>query len=349
MPKISVIVPVYNTEKYLSRCIESVLGQTFTDYEVILVDDGSTDKSGVICDYYREKDRRILVVHRENKGVSSARNTALDIATGQFIYFLDSDDKIDEDLFERVLPNLENKYDMVCFQYMKHYEDGSEEKVVFGSGSFSLIDFEQKLEFVVDHLLFYKIGWEPWNRVYRKDIIDKYNIRFTEKIGFAEDLFFCLCYCLHSDSIIMMSDCLYHYYIHENSTMTSNAQTFKIDTMNELSKNVLRYLESFHEYSCFTKLYPIIHYLLLDIEFNRTNIEQIKSPKAIREYIYENVKDLNHLIKYYRAFLKDNKWFPPNMTALKYAEKRSLIKYIIDGNYVSLMVRNRYIYRFFKN
>ena len=92
MPKVSVIIPVYNVEQYLNRCIDSVLNQTYKDFEIILVDDGSTDKSGEICDVYAEKDSRITVIHKENGGLSDARNFGIDAARGDFLTFLDSDD-----------------------------------------------------------------------------------------------------------------------------------------------------------------------------------------------------------------------------------------------------------------
>ncbi|MBR0342878.1 MAG: glycosyltransferase [Oscillospiraceae bacterium] len=100
LPKISVIIPVYNVDKYLRRCLDSVRHQTYTNLEIILVDDGSTDKSGSICDEYAALDERILVIHKENGGVSSARNAGIDMAAGDYIGFVDSDDYIDEDMYE---------------------------------------------------------------------------------------------------------------------------------------------------------------------------------------------------------------------------------------------------------
>ena len=98
-PKISVIVPVYNVEKYLRRCVDSILTQTFTDFEVLLIDDGSTDGSGKICDEYAKKDKRVRVFHKENGGVSSARNLGLDNVRGRYVTFVDADDKISPDYF----------------------------------------------------------------------------------------------------------------------------------------------------------------------------------------------------------------------------------------------------------
>ncbi|MDT6814838.1 glycosyltransferase, partial [Enterococcus faecium] len=97
MCEISIIVPVYKVEKYLRKCVDSILAQTFTDFEVILVDDGSPDNSGKICDEYAEKDNRVRVIHKENGGLSSARNAGIDVARGKYLGFVDSDDYIDED------------------------------------------------------------------------------------------------------------------------------------------------------------------------------------------------------------------------------------------------------------
>ena len=102
MTRISVIVPVYNVEKYLSRCVDSILNQTFTDFECILVDDGSPDNCGKICDEYAKKDKRVKVIHKQNGGLSDARNTGLDIAGGEYIYFLDSDDYVEYNLLEKL-------------------------------------------------------------------------------------------------------------------------------------------------------------------------------------------------------------------------------------------------------
>ena len=123
--RISVIVPIYNTEKYLARCIESILCQTYTNLEIILVDDGSTDKSGDICDFYARKDNRVKVVHKKNGGLSDARNYGLKYATGEYISFVDSDDYITENLYTDLLPYMEQKYDMIKFKIAKVDEQGN--------------------------------------------------------------------------------------------------------------------------------------------------------------------------------------------------------------------------------
>ena len=115
-PTISVIAPVYNTEKYLPRCIDSILAQTFTDFELLLIDDGSKDNSGAVCDEYASKDERVRVFHKENGGVSSARNVGLDNAKGEWITFVDSDDWIAETMYQEMyeLATLENADIVYC-------------------------------------------------------------------------------------------------------------------------------------------------------------------------------------------------------------------------------------------
>lgn len=127
MPKISVIVPVYNAEKYLPECVESVLHQTLSDLELILVDDGSTDGSPALCDAYAGQDRRVRVIHKQNGGVSTARNAGLDVATGSYIAFVDSDDYIAPDMYEKLLAKaVEYTCDVVMCDCMKEHPDHSE-------------------------------------------------------------------------------------------------------------------------------------------------------------------------------------------------------------------------------
>ncbi|MBA1325633.1 glycosyltransferase [Enterococcus faecium] len=129
----SIIVPVYKVEKYLRKCVDSILAQTFTDFEVILVDDGSPDNSGKICDEYAEKDNRVRVIHKENGGLSSARNAGIDVARGKYLGFVDSDDYIDEDMYEILYENLKihdadiSSVELIPF-YGGRYKEKNKEK-----------------------------------------------------------------------------------------------------------------------------------------------------------------------------------------------------------------------------
>ena len=117
--KISIIIPVYNVEKYLRRCLNSIINQTYKDIEIILVDDGSTDNSGKICDEYKEKDNRIVVIHKENGGLSDARNAGIDIAKGKYIGFIDSDDFADIRMYEIIYNNFQMKKKFMEQKIMK--------------------------------------------------------------------------------------------------------------------------------------------------------------------------------------------------------------------------------------
>ncbi len=192
---ISVIVPVYNTEKYLNKCIQSILAQTYTDFELLLIDDGSTDSSGTICDTYAEQDSRVRVFHKENGGVSSARNLGLDNAKGEWVTFCDSDDTIKENYFQELFPKQNEDFVM----------DSSDER------SESLPDgFYVGKEMIKVALS----GWQilcPWGKLFNKNIVSKNNIRFDESVCLGEDKIFNLTYLLYSSSLRTSSTSLYKY------------------------------------------------------------------------------------------------------------------------------------------
>ena len=123
MPKISIIIPVYNVEPYLRRCIDSVLEQTMQDYEIVVVNDGSTDNSGSICDQYANQYDQIRVIHKQNGGLSDARNTGIKAATGDYILFLDSDDYLDTDALEKLWTGVNKNVDIIIGGYKKIYQD----------------------------------------------------------------------------------------------------------------------------------------------------------------------------------------------------------------------------------
>ena len=140
MPEISVIIPVYKAENYLCHCIDSILGQSFVDFELILVDDGSPDGSGAICDEYAKKDDRIRVIHQKNRGVSSARNAGLDAARGNWVTFIDSDDYVKKEFLEHLY---ECEYDLIIGGYEQSENlEGTTKKVYFASYEIHEMDRE---------------------------------------------------------------------------------------------------------------------------------------------------------------------------------------------------------------
>lgn len=210
-PKISVIVPVYNVEQYLHRCIDSILAQTFTDFELLLINDGSTDKSGKICDEYAKKDKRIRVFHKENGGVSSARNVGLDNAKGEWVTFVDSDDWVEINYFSDLM---KDNYiaDLTYFGCRFCFENDS--YTIYIPNEFYSQDketIEKQLGWLknnpqkVDYLGF------TWNKLFNRNIILKNHIAFTENLTLREDEVFTLMYARNIASLRVKAISLYNY------------------------------------------------------------------------------------------------------------------------------------------
>ena len=204
-PTISVIVPVYNAEKYLPRCIESVLAQTFVDWEMLLIDDGSTDASGSICDEYAAKDERIRVFHKENGGVSSARNLGLDNAQGEWITFVDSDDYIEENYLKSFEGNLDA--DLVVGNMI---EKGPQGNLLRNIPSGYHHPLKKALEGNLTKLAFQS----PWGKMFRGSLIKK--LRFDESMVTGEDHYFMLRYVYIAKSLRVLKienagECFSHY------------------------------------------------------------------------------------------------------------------------------------------
>lgn len=212
-PKISVIVPVYNVEKYLPRCIDSILAQTFTDFELLLIDDGSKDKSGEICDEYAKKDNRIRVFHNTNNGASAARNWGLDKATGEYISFIDSDDWIENTFYYDFFPVDKFNYDIYFQNYICHYADGTTECKDIKAFSAKNGEIGNAILYLMKEK---KFGW-TWIKLFKSSIIAKHNIRFDKDISLHEDEIFTLQYCKHIKSLYIQNKSNYHYYIYTNS------------------------------------------------------------------------------------------------------------------------------------
>ena len=180
----SVIIPVYNVEKYLAECVDSVLGQTFTDFELILVDDGSKDASGALCDAYAAKDPRVKVIHKENGGQSTARNAGVDAASGQYALFLDSDDFIRDDrFFEDVHAAMDDKTDIVVYRYVKHYEDRIDECGI----SLADIDPSDRVAFLKELVRRDAFFCSCWSKCTQMSILKENNIRFDTALS-CEDM-----------------------------------------------------------------------------------------------------------------------------------------------------------------
>ena len=226
MAQVSIIVPVYQVEKYLRQCIDSILAQTFTDFELILVDDGSRDQSGAICDEYSERDSRICVIHTENKGAAAARNAGLTRASGEYIAFVDSDDYISETMLERMCEVIRNsKCDLVICNFLHIFSD---EKDDF---SLPLQDMEISGREVLAHQKTqknYGVWTVVWNKLYKRKIFE--NLRFPEGKYFEDEFFSDQLY-LRCGSVHVVPDVLYFYRVWESSTMNTQKTINYLDSV----------------------------------------------------------------------------------------------------------------------
>lgn len=229
LPKISIIIPVYNVEKYLCRCLDSISAQNLTDWECILVDDGSLDGSGLICDEYVKKDSRFRVIHQKNSGVSVARNVGIKSALGEWIGFVDSDDWIEKETYQIVLKTAEqNNADLVQW------------------GGFITVgnkDVRKEL-YVTDFSLDQMDSDSPYGRIFymliRKEFLSINNITFPVDLSMGEDWIFAFnCYFKSHKIINIKNVAFYHYFLNPNSTchqMTKKNLYSQIDFINKFEK-----------------------------------------------------------------------------------------------------------------
>lgn len=231
---VSIIVPVYKVEQYLRDCVDSILNQTYRDIQVILVDDGSPDGCGVICDAYAEKDSRVLALHKENGGVSSARNLGLEYAEGEYLTFCDSDDLYMPDWIEMLVTAMETSgADAVVASHIRFYEDGTEEhKIIQNTGLHPFAADAEKNEYIFNQMLTPAHGWEIWSRLFRTDIVRTHGLRFCESCGnFAEDLGFTLMYLLYAGSTAAVDWPGYRYRIRSSSMMGKSTYNPKLGSL----------------------------------------------------------------------------------------------------------------------
>lgn len=285
-PIVSIIIPVYNADKYLEQCIRSVIDQTYNNLEIILINDGSTDSSGEICDKYTEIDGRIKVIHKKNEGVSIARNTGIEIAKGSYIQFLDSDDFLCTNATEVLVDAIQDGLsELVVGSYTMYYDD----EKIYKEGlkpfdkNINSIFVESYLESLAKHTTNVYFG-SNWNKLYNSKIIKNYSLRFEENENYAEDFIFNLKYLKHT-SVIKIID-----------TIVNN---YRVDSLNSLSKssrNTKRlWARSKDIYICFQDLF--IYYNLFEkfrIDIEGFLLSQIII--CIRNVFYE--KELRPLIRY---------------------------------------------------
>lgn len=242
-PLISIIIPIWNAEQYLLQCLDSLRLQTYKNLEILLIDDGSTDQSLVICQKQQQADPRMMVLHQKNAGASTARNYGLSLAKGEFISFLDADDWIDCDYVERLYDAmLQNKADCAICGYQLEYPQYSQKRVI----NKQILTQEEAIE----QMLFpTRYQGFLWNKIFSKTIISEHHLLFNEQIAYYEDMLFCAQYFSFCKKVICISYTGYHYRQHQNSAIYRSFSTEKFIT-NRLRS--IEYLGSILAY-CHTK------------------------------------------------------------------------------------------------
>lgn len=242
-PMVSIIVPIYNTEQYLRRCVDSILNQEYTDFELLLIDDGSRDDSGKICDEYAQKDERVRVIHKENSGVSDSRNCALDLAKGKYIQFLDSDDWITPDATRLFVRSAEEYHcDMVISDFYRvsgerlSSKGDIEEDGVLTQEEFAAHMMENPADFYYGVL---------WNKLYRREIIEQHHLRMDTKISWCEDFMFNLEYTLYAKVFYALHAPVY-YYVKRKGSLIS--QGMSISKTIKMKLNVFEYYNNFYKH-----------------------------------------------------------------------------------------------------
>lgn len=269
MAALSIIVPVYRVEKYLHKCIDSILDQTFKDFELILIDDGSPDECGKICDEYAHRDPRVRVIHQENKGLSAARNAGIDIAKGQFIAFVDSDDWVEANIYEVLIENIvkSNTDIAVCgirnfFESNPYKEDKRSEQI---RNMVLLKDQCFEMVFCKDDC----ISVAAWNKVYKKEIFD--DLRYP-KGQIYEDNFLILDVLSKCDHAFVTTAKLYNYRRHAESITGGRYREEEMDRIIASQKNYNIFKERYPQYLEYAEAYlykncfSILGKMILDMD-----------------------------------------------------------------------------------
>ena len=241
-PKVSIIVPIYNAEKTLKRCVNSILNQDYIDFELLLIDDGSKDSSGAICDEYAAKDARVRVIHKENSGVSASRNLALNEAKGEYLQFLDADDWITPNATRLLVESaVLNGCDMVISDFYRvigerlSHKGSIDEDGVLTREEFANLMMENPADFYYGVL---------WNKLYSRAIIEKYQLRMDPKISWCEDFMFNLEYIRHCENIFVLQVPIY-YYVKTKGSLVSQGMSLTKTIKTKMM--VLEYYTDFYK------------------------------------------------------------------------------------------------------
>lgn len=289
---ISIIVPIYKVEEYLPRCLDSIINQTYKDLEIILVDDGSPDKCGDICDKYAEMDNRIKVIHKKNGGLSSARNTGLEIASGDYIAFVDSDDWIEPNAYELLLDAIESMdVDIAIIGYRQ--TDGVLNQGDIQIGQNRLLNKDNLWDEILT-----KLNNASWNKLYKAKLLG--DTRYPVDLIHGEDLIFNLEYINRCDRGVINDTVVYNYFIRPDSITGSGFSDKKFMEIT-VKDEVLKMVEDLYpskrsvaEKFCFRARMNVLR----SMHKSRQEENYAVEIEKIREYIFRNYKNVSTTLRF---------------------------------------------------
>ena len=293
MPLVSIIVPIYNVEKYLKRCIDSILDQTFKDFELILVNDGSTDNSEDICKEYEAKDKRIKYFYQDNSGVSKARNKGIENSCGKYIQFIDSDDYVDE-IFLDVIVNRFRKdnSDIVFSGFYNEYDNGK----IYREKCYEKSIISENIQEYCLKLYRNDLFGYSCCKTFKSSIIKEFNLRFDENMSYCEDELFTCDYCKYIKRISIENRAMYHYidYKGNRTTLTSKKRD-EIFNRDKLFDSWFNLIGNYDKKYLDDKAYKTIKFLFFNevwsdksYKIRKKNINKIKET-SIMKYINNNI------------------------------------------------------------
>lgn len=246
-PLVSIIIPVYNTELYLKKCLDSIVGQTYKELEIICIDDGSTDESGMIIDEYAQNDLRIKVIHKENGGESSARNVGLKIMTGQYVGFVDCDDWLELDMYEQLVSSIvEKDVDMVASAWFKSFDENEIRIINQLPVSSEVLTREELLNYIYKRDYYRGFAY-MWNKLYKRSLFyNEYNslMMFDEDLVLGGDVLYLGKLALNTNSAYYLDKAFYHYY-QRNTSGCHTIDLRKRKDWLEAYKRLISYAEGY--------------------------------------------------------------------------------------------------------
>lgn len=333
MSDITVVIPVYNVEKYLKKCVDSVEKQTYKNFEVILVDDGSTDSSGELCDALAKENDNIRVIHQENKGLGGARNTGIKSCNTEYIMFLDSDDHIHPELLERCVEAIKkNNCDILLFDSVEIYEDGK-------IGTVRKADFKENEIFMPEEIKSISKDPTAWNKIYKTSLFKDNGIYYPNKVWY-EDLRTTPKLLVFAERVIKLESEPLYYYLQRSDSIMHTPDYDRI--VKERIAAVKDLCAFFKERSLFKEYSEMLEFIVIYHAFLLPCLEMYRKSGNYKKYLdilLENLKEKisNPLENPYLRFLRKNE-----LTVLKLALKRKycIIKWLTLLNRLIKEVRN---------